>query len=456
MDKFTSIYKFNFSPFLAALTLFILHSLVMQNVYFQDIPVVLSLWVVVFTIAHFILTRIGKVRFQYLLDAGWKALKTNQTQLINDIFLQIDTLLNGGLLTRRLSTAAREALFRRYFDFYQKNVHKKNFRHGLLACLKLGIHTEEAYHSLKTWLLEQPALTMSLVDLAEALLEVKPHDKNVAAYMVEKYLADRQKHFRAEYFYASELEENGRYAAEIFQLCFPGIKNSGRSDAFACQIYLFGLQENPQLIQQFGPLLYKTHKSWQLTGHDDSLSARLAATVASINPALVARWDEQENTIAYNSLAARFSRLNYHIQQQFIWLWGEILRHKKNVLIGLSGLVAFLLIVLFVPFSELFKSTPEKVEQPPVQIVPEKTRFSLQISALKKRSSALAELARLKAKNIDAFLIEPSRKGGWYKIYVGKFATQDEARQSGDTLQRDKIVRDFFVVNYKGDELKKP
>ncbi|KAA3655601.1 MAG: SPOR domain-containing protein [Calditrichaeota bacterium] len=440
-----------FLPFFAALTLFILHGLVMQNVYFQDVPVVLLLWLIIFVISHFLLNSIGQKRFQYLLDSGWQALKTNQTQLINEIFLQIDSLLNGGLLTKRLRTSMREAMFRRFFDFYQKNVQKKNFRHGLLECMKLGIHTEEAYHALKTWLLQQPVLTMPIVDLAEALLERKPHDKNVAAFMVGKYLADRQKHFRAEYFYASELEQNDRYSEDIFKLCFPGIKYSNRKDAFACQIYMHSLRESPQFFEQFGPILYKTHKSWQMTGRDDSLAKELATTVATFDPGLLETWDEHESTVEYNTLSARLSRLSYHIQQQFIFIWGKVLLRKKEVIAGLSICAFLVLVVVFVPFSDLFKSAPEEPEQPPAQVAPVNTRFSVQVSASKKRSGALTELNRLKAKQIDAFMIEPDRKGGWYKIYVGKFATMDEARQKGAALKQEKAIRDFFVVNYKGN-----
>ncbi|KAA3616564.1 MAG: SPOR domain-containing protein [Calditrichaeota bacterium] len=441
-------------PLAAVFTLFIIHNFIMQGVYFQDVPIVIFLWVLLLAISHIFLTTIGKKRFQLLLETGWRALKTNQGRLINDVFLQIDSLLNGGLLTQAVSKKLRESLYRRYFEYYRENVDDKNFRNGLVECLRLGIHGEEAYHTLKTYLLQKPVLTMPLVDLAETLLEMKPHDQNVAGFMVEKYLADKQKHFRAEYFYSAELDQGGRFAPEIVKLCFPSVKNSGRQDDFACHVYLHSIADNPELLDKFGHILFKAHNSCQLAGREDNLSKKLAKAVGLIPEEQIENWNLQESIAAHNRLSARLSRLNYHIQQKFIWLWGEILREKQRVLIGLGSVTAILLILIFVPFAEIFKSRPAEIEKAPVSITPVNTRFSLQVSASKTRSGAVNELNRLKRKKVDAFLIQPSRKGGWYKIYVGKYATQAEAKQKGQSLRSEKTIRDFFVVNYKGDSQK--
>ncbi len=271
-------------PFAATAFLVILHNYFMQGVYFQDIPVIVMLWFLLLLAAHHSLIRMGNNRFQLLLDSGWQALKANQNRLINSIFMQIDNLLNGGLLTPKRSRDLRESLLRRYFDFYRENVDKKNFRNGLIDCLKLGIHRDEAFHTLKTYLLQQPALTIPLVDLAETLLELKLHDKNVAEFMVEKYLADKQRHFRAEYFYTSELDQQGRFCKAIVELCLPGLQKSRRSDDFACFVYLYALAENPGLINDFGRRLYKAQHLCQISGRDDLLSRKLAQAVKTIPP----------------------------------------------------------------------------------------------------------------------------------------------------------------------------
>ncbi len=116
------------------------------------------------------------------------------------------------------------------------------------------------------------------------------------------------------------------------------------------------------------------------------------------------------------------------------------------------SLGAILLILIFVTYSNIFKSKPVVIEKASVPVVPVNTRFSLQVSASKKRSGAISELNRLKKKHADAYLIKPGRKGGWYKIYVGKFATQQEAKKKGAELRKAKVIRDFFVVNYKGQD----
>ena len=437
-------------PFIATGLLLVLHRFVMQGVYFEDVPVIVLLWFLLLIAVHFALVNVGKKRFQLLLDSGWQALKANQIRVISSIFLQIDTLLSGGLLTPNRSKSLRESLLRRYFDFYRDNVTKKNFRAGLVDCLKLNIRRNEAYHALKTYLLQQPALTVPLVDLAETLLELKPHDKNVAEFMVEKYLADEQRHFRAEYFYAHEFEQGGRFCDAICDLCLPGLQKGRRSDDFACFVYLHAVAANPGLLDQFGRRLYNAHRLATISGRDDILSQKLAAVVAKLPAGQIAAWQDEENGAAEKRISVRLARWKYFVYQKTLLLWGMVLRERQKVTIVAGSLIALLLIIFFVPFADIFKSKPVVVEQAPAPAVAGKTRFSLQVSASKKRSGAMRELNRLKKKGVDAFLIKPGRKGGWYKIYLGKFATQIEARKKGAQLRKAKIVRDYFVVNYKG------
>jgi cell division septation protein DedD len=83
-------------------------------------------------------------------------------------------------------------------------------------------------------------------------------------------------------------------------------------------------------------------------------------------------------------------------------------------------------------------SVAEKVEQP---------YFSLHISSFRELQNASAEAERLKSSQLDAFWkkVAIRGKGEWFRVYVGKHKTRDEALASGKELKAKGIIEDFFV-----------
>jgi cell division septation protein DedD len=84
----------------------------------------------------------------------------------------------------------------------------------------------------------------------------------------------------------------------------------------------------------------------------------------------------------------------------------------------------------------------EKVKQP---------YFSLHIGSFRELQNASAEAERLKSSELDAFWkkVAIPGKGEWFRVYVGKHKTRDEALGSGKELKAKGIIEEFFVHEMK-------
>ncbi|UCH07384.1 MAG: SPOR domain-containing protein [Deltaproteobacteria bacterium] len=87
-------------------------------------------------------------------------------------------------------------------------------------------------------------------------------------------------------------------------------------------------------------------------------------------------------------------------------------------------------------------SVAEKVEQP---------YFSLHVGSFRELQNASAEAERLKSSGIDAFWkkVAIQGKGEWFRLYVGKHHTRDEALAAGKELKAKGVIEDYFVHELK-------
>ncbi len=434
-------------PPVALAVLFLLHEIIFPETYFRDIPVVLLSWALILIVTHFVLNAIGRRRFDELDRVGWYYLQANETRVLREVFAWLDKLFSGGLLSGAHKQNLRDRVLRRYFEYYRLNVASAHFRRGLLQCLERGIRREDAFLALKEFLLKQPRLTLSLVDLAETLHEKAPEDRDIIHFMAGQYLKDGQTHFRAEYFYKQVLRHNGPLSDEIIRLCLPGVLRARRHDDFACWVYLTAWQNSGDAPSaELAKQLFYCHQALAALGISGPLAEKIKSIVATFPQEETARWQQEQREQESRRLTGRLSRLGYVLQQQVLSLWQQLVLYRRYVAYGLGALAFALLLYLILPAP---KSETEKAAAAAPQTVQQETRFALQVAAVKSRRSAEKELRRLKKAGLDAVLLSPARKGGWYKIRVGGFATKEQAKQKGIELRNKKIIRDFFVVNYQ-------
>ncbi|UCH08510.1 MAG: SPOR domain-containing protein, partial [Deltaproteobacteria bacterium] len=105
------------------------------------------------------------------------------------------------------------------------------------------------------------------------------------------------------------------------------------------------------------------------------------------------------------------------------------------------------------PALEIQKPTdsPEKVPQGTVAEKVEQPYFSLHIGSFRELQNASAEAERLKSSELDAFWkkVAIPGKGEWFRVYVGKHQTRDEALAAGKELKAKGVIEDYFVHEIK-------
>ena len=433
-------------PFAAVLVLTLIHEFFFKGVYFDDALVLLALWMLIIAGVHFALNQLGWRRFKKLDTAGWSFLQSNDAQMLAEIFDYMHRLLNGGLLTRKKCSLLEEKILRRYFSFYQAHTEKREFREGLIKCLRLGIRENDAYGTLRGHLLDHDRLDRELVDLAEILHECKPDDASIAAFMAEKYCSDGQNHFRAEYFYKTMLRENHPLTPKILKLTARKVIKHARMDQFAGWVLLRSLA-HPSLYESpgFARHVYLTSRQLSKMGMDEKLQSGLENFIATLDSATIEKWNEEEKARIERQLPARSARLFFLVQQYWLSLWTEIKRLRRYFYYGFGAVAALFLLYFLIP--EKQETVPEEIALAK-PVVETGARFSLQVSATKSKRGSANELARLKKLGFDAYIKNPSRKSRYYRLRIGKFKTREEALEKGTALRQAKKIRDFFVVNY--------
>lgn len=77
--------------------------------------------------------------------------------------------------------------------------------------------------------------------------------------------------------------------------------------------------------------------------------------------------------------------------------------------------------------------------------------WTTQVASLASQSEAEEHVARLRERGLDAYWVKSTVLGGGtrYRVRVGRFGDQTEARAIGERLRSQGVVRDFFVADYK-------
>jgi cell division septation protein DedD len=76
-------------------------------------------------------------------------------------------------------------------------------------------------------------------------------------------------------------------------------------------------------------------------------------------------------------------------------------------------------------------------EQPKPQVVVEDGQYTVQVSAWRTRRRAEEDAERYTAKGFNAYVQQaeiPSKDGTWYRVRVGRYATQQDAEQMASQL----------------------
>lgn len=85
----------------------------------------------------------------------------------------------------------------------------------------------------------------------------------------------------------------------------------------------------------------------------------------------------------------------------------------------------------------LAKPVPSIVQEP--RVLSPKESFAVQVYSFKDKARADAALAKLKAKGFKAYVMvsDLGARGVWYRVRVGSFAAEDEARAALEAITLD-------------------
>ncbi|MCI0523923.1 MAG: SPOR domain-containing protein [Acidobacteria bacterium] len=78
-------------------------------------------------------------------------------------------------------------------------------------------------------------------------------------------------------------------------------------------------------------------------------------------------------------------------------------------------------------------------------------KYTVQLEAAPTREAAEEKIRQLKTKDVEAYIVKSfvPGKGTFYRVRVGLFPNQNEARRFGADLQRRGVVPEFFIATYE-------
>ncbi len=432
-------------PFAAYVVLWLWREWIASGAAFDDALVVMSVWVSLFAVVSFILNRLGAQRFSLLEEAGREALTQNLNEQTEAVRSRLQTLFASGLLTQSFQEKVKRRLLRQYFSFHAAHLEKAQHREQVVAAMREGIRAEEGCELLKNYVLQQQALTISTIDLAEELLERQPDDHDLLAFLTQQYLQERRTHLRAEHIYGKYLARNGPLASEIVSLCLSRMLNSSRLDEFAIWCYIRAFQNGEANNALLRRLLHEKQQQIQRAGRHDALARAVAAITADFTPAEIASWTMQRQERQTQSLRFRLARIFFHGQQQMLELYSR-LHAQRKIVFAVAGIV----VLIGAGYMALSDGRDKKAN---AVIAPRedttKVFYALQVSALRGAQVAQREADKLRRRGLEVNVLKPEPSQRLYRLRVGKYRSKQAAQTAADSLKAVGIVRDCFITEYE-------
>jgi hypothetical protein len=433
-------------PFAAYAVLWLLHEVMASGAAFDDAIVVALVWVLLFVVVSFILNRLGAQRFFLLEEAGREAIAKNQNEQAEAVLARLQALFKNGLLAKNFQEKVKRRLLRQFFSFHAAHLEKAQSHEQVAEAMREGIRAEESYELLKNYVLQQPALTLPTIDLAEELLERQPDDHDLLTFLTRQYLQERRTHWRAEHIYAKYLARNGPLATEIIALCLDASLRQHRLDEFALWCYIRAFQhgeENNTVLRQ---LLYEKQQQLQRIGRHDALARAVATITADFTPPEIVGWTIAKQEKTAPSLKFRLQRIFLHGQQQLLELYSR-LQAQRKIVFAVAGVVV-LIGAGYMALSGGSGKTPNAAMAPPQEDTT-KVFYALQVSALRGVQVAQREADKLRRRGLEVNVLKPEPSQRLYRLRVGKYRSKQAAQIAADSLKAVRIVRDCFITEYE-------
>lgn len=444
-------------PFVAFLLLWLLHEVIFPGGDFQDLPIILITYGLLFAAVSSLLRRNGLARYNYLQEQTQLALSANDDDDLEAIFFLTRKLFASGLLSQKLTAQLQREMRRQFLSIYGRNLDTPEAVEELRLALHEGYRRGEIYALLKNHLLSQPILTIGLIDLAEELLEQHPEDEQLLEFLVRKLVNGKARHYRAEYFYGRYLTHSGEHTPAIISLCLENLLAKQRRDDFALWVYVRAVEAGHSENVNVRRLLFVAHQRNQEIERQDRLAmtvSKIAGSFSAEEFAATKSVQVERPTPFYVIWQRRLADGLFVAKKMFLEYYSSArplikefyARHRRYVLVGAGALA------LIVGFGIIFANRPT-TKAPAQEVVDTDDNaagyFALQVGAWKKARSAEQEKERLQHAGLRVRILTPRSSAGWYRIHVGKYPTRRAAQAAADSLKRVGVIEDYFIAGYE-------
>ena len=98
-----------------------------------------------------------------------------------------------------------------------------------------------------------------------------------------------------------------------------------------------------------------------------------------------------------------------------------------------------------------FGPTPSSYDKDKLKIMKLIQRYTVQLGAAPTQAEADEKVKQFKAKGVEAYILKSQvpGKGTFFRVRVGMFPNANEARLFGVSLQKQGVVRDFFIAPFE-------
>ncbi len=482
--------------------LYFIHELTFPNQAFDDSTIQWAMAVVSTFFGFFAYSMVGEQKFQN----AFHALKNvGAKSNIEDVIQRFEALvyftyssyfLPGegrrfrGLVVRKyadyLLSIGRQDLeaLRIYLKAFLHNPKKSKFRAPLLTIMDQGVDLEE-----------------NEIDLLLVMLKAEDfHDDVITNHLATVFLKKQVITGKTEPLFLAAVENGCSDAEAILRFVVPILLSHKRSDEIALRFYLEALPchlEGDEIIRD---ILSRSYCEGHFQGVDPVLQERCGQLFFALPP-------EAQETLKSEVEASRISgRLKkvklFHredlrelerlkvalgIEKSTLGLIADAIQWPINLFKGLvksvllkiiDGLVLFgraglamklvILAVIFVwiisglSYMEWREQQAKEIEAvvPPVEkaAVPANVSagqqnkvHTIQVAAVTSPQQAKRLVSHLKKKGVKGlYMVQAKRKSGgtWYKIRIGQFATEEEAKKYANQLKEAKSIKNYFVRSF--------
>ena len=272
------------------------------------------------------------------------------------------------------------------------------------------------------------------------------------------------------YFWA--LRQGDEREERITDFLLPKMLMRKRRDDFAVLVFLAA--QNLELSPEVTKSLQQIAQYYTKIRRDDSLSRRVKAAVSdlSIPEEVIKEHPEPKLSIPKTEIKPRvrkparpvFAPITDRVLQillmPFRWvfrsIWEAVQKLKLRIILQrltiLLGIGILAVVVILVAIRYLETPEPEPKQSPPdrsvVQVYHSNLRFTIQVAAYRDQAQAEQLVSSLRSSSEEAYWQKTDGDRPWYRIRVGSFSTQSDAKHYAEGLLAKRLITNYYVANF--------